>query len=576
MLPDILAARAEAAPNDRAFTFLDSGEHEGASLTWSGLERRSRAIAATIRERVGSGARVLLLFPPGLDFVPAFFGSLAAGTIAIAAYPPVGARADRNTARLRGILVDAGVSLVLAPASVESRRRPLEAAVPELGRVRWVATDDIPDAGAGGWADPGLRGDDVALLQYTSGSTSQPRGVMVTHANLVHNLAASAALAGHDADSAAVSWLPVNHDMGLIEGVLQPVFSGYPAWLMSPAAFLQRPVRWLRAISRLRATHSGAPDFAYALCARRISPEDRRQLDLTSWRIAFNGSEPVRRATLETFHLAFRGCGFRWQSFRPAYGLAESTLLVTSQPRGSNPLVLDLDAAEFHRGRVRPASPDRDRRSFVSSGSCGPQTEVIVVDPARRTRCAPDCVGEIWIRSASVAAGYWNRPDDTAATFKARLAGTHEGPFLRTGDLGFIRDGHLFVTGRLKDLIIVRGLKHYPQDLEWTAERAHDSIRPGCCAAFALDTHGDERVAIVAESQPRTAGQPADVLDAVRRAIVEHHSVAPAYVALVAPGALPRTTSGKLQRYLCRDALRAGTLAVVAAWSEEEAVRAVS
>jgi acyl-CoA synthetase (AMP-forming)/AMP-acid ligase II len=581
MLPDILRERAASQPDGRAFTFLDSGEREGSRLTWASLEQRSRAIASAIRARVAPGARLLLLYPPGLEFVAAFFASLRSGTIAIAAYPPAGARADRTTARLRGIVLDAGVSLILAPASLARRREVLETSVPELGRVAWLATDAIESDG-GGSSDVSPQGNDIALLQYTSGSTSQPRGVMVTHANIVHNLSASAALAGHDRHSAAVSWLPVNHDMGLVEGILQPVFSGFPAWLMAPTAFLQRPGRWLQAISRVRATHSGAPDFAYALCVRRVTAEDRRGLDLSCWRNAFNGSEPVRQATLGAFHAAFSDSGFRSNAFRPAYGLAESTLLVSSQPRGHASIVVEMDAAALERGTVRNADARSARRAIVACGLADGPAEIAIVEPVRRIRSEPDTVGEIWVRSGSVAAGYWNRRDETASTFRARLADSGDGPFLRTGDLGFVRDGHLFVTGRLKDLIIVRGLKHYPQDLEQTAEEAAAMVRRGGCAAFALDTHGDERIALVAEVDLRSSARGhlsvlRDAIDAIRRAISDAHSLAPACVALVNAGVLPRTTSGKLQRYLCRDGLRAGALPVLAWWSEDEEVtRAVS
>lgn len=559
-LVDLLRHRAERQPADAAYTFLESGEREGSSLTWQTLERRSRAIAHAIVTRVARRSRVLIVCPPGLDFIAAFFGCLYADTIAVPTYPPSGGRADRAAERLRGMVHDAGVAAAIGPAAVAARGAALAEIAPELRSVPWIDTDAVSDDDAELWRDPNVRGADVAFLQYTSGSTSAPRGVMVTHANLLHNLSCSASLADHDADSLSVSWLPVNHDMGLIEGVLQPAYSGFPAYVMAPAAFLQRPARWLQSISRLRATHSGAPNFAYDLCVRRVTEDERRTLDLSSWRTAFNGSEPVRPSTIDAFQRTFGEYGFRPNTLRPAYGLAEATLLVTSSRPTDHVAVASIDDAT-------PAA-------LVSAGSPPNGIRVIIVDPATRTRCGDGRVGEIWVSGESVAAGYWRRPHETLETFGACLA-NGEGPFLRTGDTGFLRDGQLFVAGRLKDVLIVRGVKHYPQDLELTAELSHESIRPGCCAAFALHVDGEERVAMVAEVESRWLAGKNDsdtalssAIDAVRRAIAGMHSIQLCAVALIAAGAMPKTTSGKLQRYLCRNGLLTGALQPIAAWND--------
>jgi acyl-CoA synthetase (AMP-forming)/AMP-acid ligase II len=588
-LTEILRERAALTPDARAYTFLDQGEREGRSLTWSALDRRSRAIGAAIGSAAPRGARVLVMFPPALDFVPAFFGVLAAGAIAVPTYPPAGSRVDRTVTRLRGMIRDAGIGLVVAPIAVRRRAAALEALVPELSAVEWLVPDEIPDATADCWRDPRSGEHDVALLQYTSGSTAEPRGVMVSHANLVHNLAHSARLARHDARSVSVCWLPVNHDMGLIDGVLQPAFSGFPAWLMAPTAFLQRPARWLQAISLFRATHSGGPNFAYDLCVRRVRAEERPSLDLTSWAVAYNGSEPVRHGTLDAFLRAFAGCGFREEAFRPAFGLAESTLLVASSPRGTRPERIDLDAAAMARGEVRPVAPAvRGSTTLVASGVLDGESRISIVDPGSLRSVPADRIGEIWIAGRSVALGYWRRPLETAATFHARLPGCCAGPFLRSGDLGFVRDGRLFVTGRIKDVLIVRGLKHYPQDLELAAERAHPALRPGGCAAFALPRRDEEAVVVLAEIDPRTSdsrsttipvgpnfssAEPnvgsAGVIAAIRRAIADTHHVAPAAIALVAAGSLPKTTSGKLQRYLCAQAFAEGTIDIIEHWSDD-------
>lgn len=571
-LVEVVRDRADRQPDERAYTFLDSGEDEGQFLNWAELDRRSRALGAAIAARAPRQSRVLLMFPPGLGFVPSFFGVLYAGMMAVPTYPPSGGRVDRTVARLRGMIADAGIALIVAPAAMRDRAAALEQLVPELRGLNWLAIEEVPDAMADEWVDP-VCGDGVGFLQYTSGSTAVPRGVMVSHRNLLHNLAHGASVTGHRAASVAVSWLPVNHDMGLIDGVLQPAFSGFPAYLMAPAAFLQRPVRWLRAISRLRATHSGGPNFAFDLCVRRVPADVRPSLDLSSWQIAFNGSEPVRPATLHAFQRAFGECGFRWEAVRPAYGLAESTLLVTCTG-ADGPAVIEVEPQALTNGLLVPVSAGSPGAvSIAASGAVNRESPVIIVDPLSRKQLPAYAIGEIWVAGGSVARGYWQRPGETAATFGAHVDGSGEGPFLRTGDLGAVCDAQLFVTGRIKDVLIVRGLKHYPHDLEQTAERAHPALRIGSCAAFATPQRNDDGVTIVAEVDPRSAKTAlanaplSAVLDVIRQAIAEAHSVTLAGVALVPAGSLPKTTSGKLQRYLCREAFLAGTFQIIEEWT---------
>jgi acyl-CoA synthetase (AMP-forming)/AMP-acid ligase II len=570
---DLLRTQADVHPDDMAYTFLESGEVAGNTLAWAALDCRSRAIGASIAVRVDPGARVLIMLPPGLDFVSAYFGVLYAGAIAIPTYPPAGARADRTSARVRGMVADARVSLVISSSSLHARSETLESLIPELTGVPWLNIDHVDDNAAEDWRDPRLASSALALLQYTSGSTAAPRGVMVSHGNLLHNLALSARLGAYDSHSVSVSWLPVNHDMGLINGVLQGVFSGCPTVQMAPAAFLQRPARWLQAISRFGATHSGGPNFAYDLCARRVSDEDREGLDLTSWRVAYNGSEPVRRSTMDQFMRTFGQCGFRWSTFRPGYGLAESTLLVTSHPAGRPPV--------FHSARPESAGSVaaglQPRDSWVSSGASIGAMRIRIVDPVTLHVRQDGEIGEIWVAGDSVALGYWNKPRESAATFRAFIAGTNEGPFLRTGDLGCISNGDLFVTGRIKDVLIVRGLKHYPHDIEATAEQSHPALRPGSCAAFAVERGGEERVAMVAEIEPRfvsaadTNGGTNAIL-AIRRAVADAHQVSLHAITLVPAGTLPKTTSGKLQRFLCRDGFLQDSLGAIAAWHDDVVV----
>ena len=571
-LVELLRFRARVQPDDQAFVFLRDGEHESDAVTYAELDRRSRLIAADLLRRVAPGARALLMYPPGLDFVAAFFGCLYARVVAVPVFPPRWRVPDRNLARAVSVAEDARPEVVLSPTgTVEQWAQAAAAgAAPTLGRplrgrqdrdgaVAWVATDALDESAARTWRDPGAVPRTLAFLQYTSGSTAAPRGVMVTHGNLLHNLSYAFRRAGNDRSSVSVSWLPVVHDMGLIDGVLQPVYSGCPAYLMSPTAFLQRPVRWLRAISRYRATRSGAPNFAYDLCVRRVGAAERAALDLRSWRDAYNGAEPIRRSTLERFAAAFAGSGFEPTAFRPCYGLAEATLLVAS--------------GRYDGGAPRPSTDDLAAAGEpgVSCGrpDCG--TAVIVVDPRNHHPCADGAVGELWVSGPGVAAGYWNRPSQSAGTFAARTA-DGRGPFLRTGDLGVIDGDGVRITGRLKDVLIVRGTKHYPQDLERTAEGRHRAVRPGCAAAFAADrgSSGD-RIALVAEVDPHQLDSPEAAqaaIAAIRSGVTDAHGVQLSAVTLVPPGGVEKTTSGKVKRFACRDALLAGTLEALAIWRQ--------
>ncbi|MEO7273755.1 MAG: fatty acyl-AMP ligase [Vicinamibacterales bacterium] len=563
-LCDLLEIRHAELGDRPAFTFLENGETDGAQISWSALNTRSQAIASALREHVGRGARVLLLFPAGLEFVPALLGAFRARVMAVPAYPPSGARHDRTIHRLRGVIADAGVELVLTTAAVAARKELLTATMPELRGLRWLAVEDIAASTADLADDPTQH--DIALLQYTSGSTSAPRGVMVTHGNLLANLAAAAHRGQHDADSISLSWLPVNHDMGLIQGVLQPLFSGCAAWLMSPVAFLQRPARWLEAIARVRATHSGGPNFAFDLCVRRAGSPDA--LDLASWRVAFCGSEPVRATTLEAFHRRFAASGFRPEAFRPAYGLAEATLLVTTTDPGRRPRTLTVKTRALREGLVRVANAPDDGdgpRTLVGCGRVSAGTRIAIVDPAARTPCADDRVGEIWVTGASVTPGYWRQPHATDTTFRARLAGDRQTTYLRTGDLGFIRDGELFVTGRIKDVLIVRGLKHDPHDLELTVESVGPGVRAGGCAAFMIDAE-HERIAVAVEIETAAPAALPDLMAKIRAAIAARHGIQLDALLLLSPGSLPKTTSGKVQRYACRDALRAGVFDPIAGY----------
>jgi acyl-CoA synthetase (AMP-forming)/AMP-acid ligase II len=579
---DLLHWRATQQPARRAYTFLSGGESDEVHLTYGELDRLARAIGALLQAQDMSGQRALLLYPPGIEYIAAFLGCLYAGVIAVPVYPPNPVRLDRTLPRLRSIVLDACPAVVLTTTPIHSLAGALAAHDPAFQRLRWLATDALVGDRAADWRDPEVQGDTLAFLQYTSGSTSTPKGVMVSHGNLLRNEALIQRAFELTKESLLVGWLPLYHDMGLIGNVLQPLYTGFPCVLMSPVDFLQHPFRWLQAISRYRATISGGPNFAYDLCVRKITPEQRATLDLRSWSVAFNGAEPIRCETLKRFGATFAACGFRAESLFPCYGLAEATLFVSGGPKSAPPVLHPVLGAALERNQIVPASAgDPDARTIVGCGQTWPEQQIAIVDPESRRRCAPDQVGEIWILGPSVTLGYWNQPEATEQTFQAYLADTAEGPFLRTGDTGFlaadghVEEGELIVTGRIKDMILMDGRNLYPQDIELAVEQSHTAIRPGCCAAFSVDIDGQERLIVVAEvdrgycrmeAHSVAPAASADSLDlqevyrVIRRAITAAHDVQTHDIVLLKTGSIPKTSSGKLQRHACRTGYLAGRL----------------
>jgi acyl-CoA synthetase (AMP-forming)/AMP-acid ligase II len=580
-LVELGRARADSLGDQPLYTFLPERSEEAAHLSYAGLDVRARAIAAALQRLGAGGQRALLLYPPGLEFVAAFFGCLYAGVVAVPAYPP---RSARTLPRLLEIARDARPAVALTTTELAAVIGGMAAQVPDLSALRLLATNAVPLEQAETWTDPGVSGSTMAFLQYTSGSTAAPKGVMVTHGNLLHNEEMIRQAFGQTAESVIVGWLPLYHDMGLIGNVMQPLYLGARCVLMSPIAFLQSPKRWLAAISRYRATTSGGPNFAYDLCVRKIAPADRADLDLASWDTAFDGAEPVRAETMARFAEAFGGCGFQAGAFFPCYGLAEATLFVTGgtgpgEVRGA-PRVAAFDRARLEAGEARPLpAADPASRTLVSCGRPWMGQDLAIVDPATMRPCAGGTVGEVWVRGPSVAQGYWHRPVETAETFDGRLAEEPDGPraaaetgtapFLRTGDLGFLDGGELFIAGRLKDLIIIRGRNLYPQDIELTVERSHPGLRPGCGAAFSIELGQEERLVVVHEHERTPNDSPLEpesveaIAEAVRRAVAEQHEAQVQQVVLLRAGTIPKTSSGKIQRRACRAALLGGRLTVL-------------
>jgi amino acid adenylation domain-containing protein len=568
-LVDILRTRANQFAERIAYTFLADGEAEEVWLTYGELDQKARSIAARLEMQHARGRRALLLYPPGLDYLTAFWGCLYAGVVAVPAYPP---RMNRNLDRLQAIVADSEATFILTTASTLARMEPLLTQTAGIERVCRLTTDDEPDDLALHWNAPHIDGDSLAFLQYTSGSTATPKGVMVTHRNLLHNETLIQRAFRQTEDSIIAGWLPLYHDMGLIGNVLQTVFAGARCVLMSPVSFLQRPLRWLEAISRYRATTSGAPNFAYDLCTRKITAEERQSLDLSCWTTAFNGSEPVRAATLERFAETFKDCSFRSSAFYPCYGLAEATLFVSGNFNPDFPVVKSFAAKALEHDRVIEAQlNDGETRRLVSCGKRSDDQEIAIVDPETCVPNTNEKVGEIWIAGESVTSGYWKRPEETRLTFGARIAGNEDTSFLRTGDLGFIHDGELFITGRLKDLIILRGRNLYPQDIEKTVQESFVGLRPGSGAAFSIDVNGEERLIVVQEAERSTVLDHEEALNTIRRSVAEEHEAQPYAIVLVKAGSVPKTSSGKVQRRACRKMFSSNGLEVVAEWREEGA-----
>lgn len=566
-LSDILHFRAKAQEHRVAFTFLVDGESSEQNLSYGELDARSRAIGDFLLHLGAGGERVLLIYPPGLEFIAALFGCFCAGAIAVPAYLP---SSKRGLPRLEAVIRDAQVRVALTTADMMTRLSSFSASSALLGNLHFHATDNLASGPTPDQDFHPIAPGSIALLQYTSGSTSDPRGVMVTHQNLLQNERMIQQAFQQSCESIVVSWLPVYHDMGLIGSVLQPVFVGARCVLMSPASFLQRPFRWLRAISHYRATTSGGPNFAYDLCVKRTRPEERASLDLSSWRVAFNGAEPVRSQTLRRFADAFEQYGFVREALFPCYGLAEATLLVAAGSASAPPVIESFKRDGFENKRVTRAAPgEKKGLELVGCGHAWGDGSIVVVDPETMIPCEADAVGEIWVSGGNVGQGYWNREEETTRLFRACLADNRDVTYLRTGDLGFIQNGELFLAGRSKGLVIIRGRNHHSADIEQTVEQSHPAVRAGCCAAFPIGENEEERLVVVFEVERNVRNEElAEIIDAVRAGIGEVHELQVHSALVVQYGSIPKTSSGKVQRHVCRARFRAGELAVTKQWRE--------
>lgn len=565
-LVELLCDRAQQAPEQTAYTFLGDDLTETGHLTYGELDRQACAIATQLQTFLKLGDRVLVVYPysAGLEFIAAFFGCLYAGVVAVTDNPP---RNQAGLVQLRDRVLSTQCRAVLSTQQMLAQVEHGLQSIPDLAQ-QWqalphIATDTVPQAN--NWSAPDLEPNSLAFMQHTSGSTGTPKAVMVSHRNLLHNSKLIYQCFEHHEHSRGLMWLPLFHDMGLVGGVVQPLYGGFPVTLMSPISLIQKPVNWLRAMSQTQATTSGGSNFAYDLLCQKVTPEQRETLDLSHWEVAFSGAEPIRAATLEQFVDTFGPCDFRREAFYPCYGMAETTLFITGGRKADPPIVTAIDPIALTQNRVVPAA--ETVRQVVGCGRVWLGDQLQIIDPETQRPCEPDQVGEIWVAGSGIAQGYWQQPEETQQTFQA-FTETGTGPFLRTGDLGFVQDGELFITGRLKDMMILWGRNHYPQHIEQTVEQSHPALRPNCGAAFTITVEDQEHLIVVQEVE-RTALRQLnvpEVIEAICRAVAEQHIAEVYAVALLKTASIPKTTSGKVQRSACRKGYCDRTLNTIAEW----------
>jgi acyl transferase domain-containing protein/acyl-CoA synthetase (AMP-forming)/AMP-acid ligase II/acyl carrier protein len=567
-LVELLSKRAELQPEKTAFIFLEEGEREGGSFTYKELDLRARSIAAKLQSLNLKGERALLIYESGLEYLDSFFGCLYAGVISVPLHLP---GKNKSLSRISAIAKDSDAKVILSTREISGELKNEFVKDEVLKNLQWIETELIKNTESENFKEAGITSDTLAYLQYTSGSTGIPKGVMVNHENLLTNLEIIDKSHPHNDKSVMVTWLPIHHDMGLIYGILLPYYCGYPCYFMTPQAFVQKPFRWLKAISKYRGTHNAAPNFAFELCVNKTSVEQKKTIDLSSWTTAMNAAEPVRAETLIRFADYFSECGFKLKNFSPGYGLAEGTLILSTTFTDSEPVLKRFDDRSIEKNNIAAAAKADDTISKIHAGHSNSieDTRIAIVNPVTLLECGEGEIGEVWASGKSIAQGYWMREDATKETFRAHIADTNEGPFLRTGDLGFISDNELYITGRHKDLIIIRGQNHYPQDIEYTVEASHQAFRLGCVAAFSFEENGEEHLGIVQEIQKNFAEEfkAEEAVKAIRKAVSEEHDLQVYSITLIKPGTVPKTSSGKIQRKACKAGVEENNLEVIVKWN---------
>lgn len=561
---DVFELRTANSPDKTIYYFLEDGINVKEEITYAEMNRKVKGMAAYLQANYKKGDRALLLFPNGLEFIISLFACFYSGIVGVPAYPP---RKNRLFRRFESIINDCDPAFILATSRIRDDLQKNFSTEPSLKEKKIEVYEEIENLEPENWTMPDLDPDDLVFLQYTSGSTGTPNGVMLTHRNLIVNSEFIKQAFGHDEDVICVHWLPGFHDMGLIGALLQPLYCGGSNTIIPPGVFLMRPQSWLKAISKFRATTSGGPNFSFDYCVDRIKDEDIEGLDLTSVNPFYSGAEPVREKTLENFAERFKGTGLKKSQFYPCYGMAESVLIITGTVLDEEPLYFHVDKEALKKGQVKETSGDDNSTSFVGCGKPFMGATVAIVDTEKYTIAERGSIGEIWTMGPSVTKGYWNNPERTRETFEAYLD-DGSGPWLRTGDLGFIEKGQLFITGRKKDLIIIRGRNYHPTDIELSVEETHQAINKGSVAAFSVDTDHGEQLAVAAEIK-RTFLRDFDkdeVFDAIRSAITSDYQVEAYAIELLYTNSLPKTSSGKIQRFECRNGFMDGTLKSITSW----------
>ncbi|MEM6611101.1 MAG: fatty acyl-AMP ligase [Cyanobacteria bacterium P01_C01_bin.72] len=569
---EILQRRAITQGSDLAYIFLQDGEIREIRLTYQELDAQAKAIAVTLLKRVNPGSRAILIYSysAGLEFIAAFFGCLYAGVVAVPCHPP---KNRLTTLEVQTRIDSAEAAVILTESSsFGNLNRQLES----WGKasLHCLNTDKIELPIGDEYQPPQLNADTLAFLQYTSGSTGEPKGVMISHGCLLHNQEMLKQAFGHTPDLVGVGWLPLFHDMGLIGNVIQPIYLGGYCVLMSPVSFVQKPIRWLQAISKYGATTSGAPNFAYDLLCDRLKAEQIEQLDLSSWEVAFCGAEPIQMQTIEQFSRKFAVCSFKSTAFYPCYGMAEATLMITGGDKDQLPQVIHLDKAALEQNKVLAVQQaGTGTKTFISAGYPWLNGKIAIVDSDANSdhlrECESDRIGEICYSGSSVGQGYWKLKEQTAQTFQSSLRGEY---YLRTGDLGFLQDGELYITGRLHDVLVFWGLNHYPQHIEQTVAQAHPGLKPNCGAAFAVEVEGKPRL-VIAQEIKRTYRKSlvmSEVVEAIRWQVFQQHFIDIYGIVLLPPGRMPQTSSGKVQRRKCQDLYLTGALEIWQQWHQQD------
>ncbi len=570
---ELLQYRAKDQPHKSAYIFLPDGENISSQPTYQDLDHQARGIASYLQSLGITNTRVLLVYPyhNGLEFIMAFFGCLYGNVVAVTNNPP---RHAKSLLGLQERAISSQTNIVLTTEEFLSQIQAQSLENPEikpiLESLQWIATDIIPTNLADSWQEPQINSDTLAYMQYTSGSTGIPKGVMVTHGNMLHNSEVICQGFEHHSDTKGVMWLPFYHDMGLIGGTMQPIYAGFTMALMSPISLIQNPLRWLKAISRFEANTSGGPNFAYDLLCK-IPPQQYEglNLDLSSWDLAFSGAEPVRAETLEIFVEKFSPYGFRKEAFYPCYGMAESTLFISGGLKKDSPRVKYVDNSALGDNKIVEVSPDSpNAKAIVGCGKAWLDDKIAIADAESLIKLGDNQVGEIWVSGNGIAKGYWNQVEETNDTFNAYFKDTKEGPFLRTGDLGFLNNGELFITGRIKEIIIIWGRNLYPQHIEDSIQKCHPALRLNCGAVFSVEVDGEEKLVIAQEIERSYLRNLAvdEVIEAIRKVILEDYLVDVYGIALLKTASLPKTTSGKIQRRACREMFLDNTLNLVGKW----------